>query len=170
MSEKLEVKQALREAIDNKKTSRVRSFLDNNLLWFANDYNFLQECYQIAKKYSFIFDEHDNQKLDYNKRNWTKEYYYKVSGELLSNYSKERYEFLMELAFYLSGEKDSVVMPNSTEQTIAKSSKVEQPTIAKSNVKVVVEKKTSNNMNWLILLGGVGILIMLGLIMKKMMS
>ena len=32
MSEKLEVKKALREAIDNKKTSRVRSFLDNNLL------------------------------------------------------------------------------------------------------------------------------------------
>lgn len=170
MNEKSEVIQELLETINQKEVMQAQSILSNNLLWFAKDYNLMQECYQIAKRCSFIFVEYDKKTLDCNKSHWTQEYFYDVLNDLISNFSKERYEFLMELAFYLSGEKDSVVMSNSTEQTIAKSSKVEQTISAKSNVKVVVGKKSSNNMNWLILLGGVGILIMLTLIIKKMMS
>lgn len=172
MNEKLEVKRKLSDAINKKEVTQIQSLLSNNLLWFSNDYKYMQECYDLAKKNTFIFAEHDEKKLNPNKNQWTQEYYYEILSDLVSNFSKARYEFLIEVAFYLSAEKDSATTLNAVVENKEKNTPVTKKIKPdnKPSVEVNPEKKSNHNANMVMIAGGLSVLAMILLILKKMIS
>lgn len=94
-------KNDINELLTSKDSEEMRVFLNNCLLWNAEDITTIKECVKEFSKVEGVFDRHDNGELKKNKENYTSEYLIDLNTELIFNFSKERYLHALEIANYL---------------------------------------------------------------------
>lgn len=98
-------KNDINELLVSKDSEEMRAFLNNCLLWNAEDIDTIKKCVDEFSKVPGVFDKHDNGKLDNNKNKYTNEYTNEylidLNTELTFNFSKERYLHALNVANYL---------------------------------------------------------------------
>lgn len=94
-------KNDINELLVSKDSEEMRAFLNNCLLWNAEDIDTIKKCVDEFSKVPGVFDKHDNGKLDNNKNKYTNEYLIDLNTELTFNFSKERYLHALNVANYL---------------------------------------------------------------------
>lgn len=94
-------KNDINELLVSKDSEEMRAFLNNCLLWNAEDIDTIKKCVDEFSKVPGVFDKHDNGELDNNKNKYTNEYLIDLNTELTFNFSKERYLHALNVANYL---------------------------------------------------------------------
>lgn len=102
-------------------------------------------------EYSNIWEKHDGVNLDNNKSNWNKNYFSSVEVDLADNFSKERFNHILEVGKYVYGTTEPIKSTISTNKTT--SSKM---------------KEDNNSFLPLVLVGGAILLIGVPLVIKML--
>ncbi len=84
---------------------KVREVLLNNLLEYADDKAFLNDCYHLVLSDSLVFQKHNEEMLDYKLTHWDEEMYPNLLSNLKKNFSRKRYHLAMDLALYFYEQK-----------------------------------------------------------------
>ena len=82
-----------------------RELLFENLSLYADDKDFLNDCYHLGLKDSLILQKHNDEILDYKLDHWDEERYPDLLADLKRNFSRKRYHLAMELATYFHNKK-----------------------------------------------------------------
>ena len=101
-------------------------------------------------EFDSIWEEYDGLKLDRDKNNWNKSYFASLQGDLRYNFSKERFEHILEVGRYVYGITKSV-----TQKAVNESKDKNTPDKAK-----VYSKESNNGVNLTLLLVGGSILLL----------
>lgn len=84
---------------------KARELLTENLNIYADDKDFLNDCYHLALTDSLVFQNHNDEMLDYTLTHWDEEMYPNLLADLKKNFSRKRYHLAMELALYFYEQK-----------------------------------------------------------------
>ena len=84
---------------------KARELLTENLNIYADDKDFLNDCYHLALTDSLVFQKHNDEMLDYTPAHWDEEMYPNLLADLKKNFSRKRYHLAMELALYFYEQK-----------------------------------------------------------------
>ena len=84
---------------------KARELLTENLNIYADDKDFLNDCYHLALTDSLVFQKHNDEMLDYTLTHWDEEVYPNLLADLKKNFSRKRYHLAMELAIYFHDQK-----------------------------------------------------------------
>ena len=84
---------------------KARELLTENLNIYADDKDFLNDCYHLALTDSLVFQKHNDEMLDYTLNHWDEEMYPNLLADLKKNFSRKRYHLAMELALYFYEQK-----------------------------------------------------------------
>lgn len=154
-------KNDVNELLVSKDSDEMRAFLNNCLLWNAEDIDTIKKCVNEFSKVPGVFDKHDNGELDNNKNRYTNEYLIDLNTELTFNFSKERYLHALNVANYL--EMSNLAKERKGQASRSNSIKEQNEKKKKSIQKQ--EKKSSSII--LLIIAVLILLIILGLIIKK---
>lgn len=154
-------KNDINELLVSKDSDEMRAFLNNCLLWNAEDIDIIKKCVNEFSRVPGVFDKHDNGELDNNKNKYTNEYLIDLNTELTFNFSKERYLHALNVANYL--EMCNLDKERKVQASISNSIKEQNEKKKKSIQKQ--EKKSSSII--LLIITVLILLIILALIIKK---
>ena len=84
---------------------KARELLTENLNIYADDKDFLNDCYHLALTDSLVFQKHNDEMLDYTPAHWSEDMYPNLLADLKKNFSRKRYHLAMELALYFYEQK-----------------------------------------------------------------
>ena len=84
---------------------KARELLTENLNIYADDKDFLNDCYHLALTDSLVFQKHNDEMLDYTPAHWSEDMYPNLLTDLKKNFSRKRYHLAMELALYFYEQK-----------------------------------------------------------------
>ncbi|MDE5978021.1 MAG: hypothetical protein K2G70_06110 [Turicibacter sp.] len=84
---------------------KIREILLDNLKKYADDKDFLADCYHLSLRDSLIFQEHNLEMLDYVLEHWSEDNYPQLLADLKKNFSRRRYHLAMNLATYFYEQK-----------------------------------------------------------------
>lgn len=153
-------KNDINELLVSKDSNEMRAFLNNCLLWNAEDIDTIKKCVTEFSKVPGVFDKHDNGELDNNKNKYTNEYLIDLNTELTFNFSKERYLHTLNVANYL--EMNNLLKERKVQAYRSNGIKEENEKKKKSIQK---QEKKSNII--LLIIAVLILLIILGFIIKK---
>lgn len=95
-----------REAVEAKKTTRVRIMLKDIMLVDPTMRQF-DEMLNFAKpNISDLFDKHDGEKFKHDHNDWNESYLNNQMVKIISNFSEERIELLKKLVKYIYCDKE----------------------------------------------------------------
>lgn len=99
----------------------VRIMLKDSLLIDPTAERFKEmECYAAAKM-SRLYDEHDGEKLNFDRNFWNKQYFNQQMVAVIQNFSKERIELLQNMALYLYEDKANKIRQDRAADTSRRS-------------------------------------------------
>lgn len=97
---------------------KARELLTENLNIYADDKDFLNDCYHLVLGDSLVFQKHNDEMLDYTLTHWDGEMYPNLLADLKKNFSRKRYHLAMELALYFYEQKHQQEEENEEELEI----------------------------------------------------
>lgn len=97
---------------------KARELLTENLNIYADDKDFLNDCYHLVLADSLVFQKHNDEMLDYTLTHWDEEMYPNLLADLKKNFSRKRYHLAMELALYFYEQKHQQEEENEEELEI----------------------------------------------------
>ncbi len=134
-------KNDINELLLSKDSKDMRAFLNNCLLWNADDITTIKECVKEFSKIEGVFDTHDNGEINKNKESYNKEYLIDLNTDLTFNFSKERYLHALDVANYLEVEN---IVDKTNRQANISDIKVGEIEKKKRNSIQVRKKKSSS--------------------------
>ena len=150
---------------------KARELLTENLNIYADDKDFLNDCYHLALTDSLVFQKHNDEMLDYTPAHWSEDMYPNLLTDLKKNFSRKRYHLCLDLAihFYaLTQVVEEVEVEEDLEEEDEKSKKKRQKR---------EKKKREHRHHWKndhekYMLTGVGTtaILLLGMVIQLMVS
>lgn len=137
-------KNDIKELLIAKDAEEMRAFLNNCLLWNAEDMNTIIECVKEFSKIDGVFDKHNNERINNNKENYTNEYLIDLNTDLTFNFSKERYLHALDVAYYLEMKNIDSERKRQASKGNVSDIKVEEIQKKKKNSIQVQKKKNSS--------------------------
>ena len=93
------------DSVNEQDLVRVRLVLGNMVIYNPCSGS-LRDMLQLAMdSFPSLFETHDNKPLDRDVANWTVDLLYSVHIDLDNNFSKERWDYILELCKYVSKER-----------------------------------------------------------------
>ena len=99
----------LEDAVKNKNTKDIRRSLRSYIKKCLGDTQEIMDAVNYVKKssskeeYDSIWEEYDGLKLEIDKSKWNKDYFALIQGDLRYNFSKERFDHILEVGRYVYG-------------------------------------------------------------------
>ena len=142
---------------------KARELLTENLNIYADDTDFLNDCYHLVLGDSLVFQKHNDEMLDYTLTHWDEEMYPNLLADLKKNFSRKRYHLAMELALYFYEQKHQQEEENEEELEIELKPKKKKKTKKPKRVIPLEQKYT---------LTGIGTtsLLLIAMIIQLLMS
>ncbi|MBN1065539.1 hypothetical protein [Clostridium botulinum] len=128
------------EAVKNENLNLVRVMIKDSLVMDPTFKEFNERISYAKKSISDLFEEHDNEVLQTEKSEWTKNYMNTQLNNLMYNFSKERIEHLKKVCQFVYADRINNIAKNSSGQ---------------ENIKVTGTKSVSTS----VVIGGVGLAI-----------
>lgn len=143
----------LEDAVKSKNPEDIRSALISYIKKCLGDTEEIMDALNYVKKslseeeYKSIWEEYDGLTLELDKNNWNKDYFALVEVDLSYNFSKERFNHILEVGRYVYG-----------------TTKPCKQDINTSQIKTSQANRGKNNFLPIIIAGG-GIVLLLGAVM-----
>lgn len=155
----------LEEEVKNKNIKGIRRSISSYIKKCLGNTDEIRQAVNYIEKsltqseFDSIWEEYDGLKLDRDKNNWNKSYFASLQGDLRYNFSKERFEHILEVGRYVYGITKSV-----TQKAVNESKDKNTPDKAK-----VYSKESNNSVNLtLLLVGGAILLLGIPLVVKML--
>jgi hypothetical protein len=106
-----------RQAVEDKKIIRVRIMLKDSMLVDPTMLQFDEMLSFALPLLDNLYDEHDDEILEYDKTKWNENYLNKEMVTIVNNFSKDRIELLRNIVKYLYKVRAELIKNNRQQST-----------------------------------------------------